>query len=57
VLTSVRALATDGRLVLMVAHRPAVLAAADRVVTLPLPAEIATGRPGAYPGAPTGATV
>jgi ATP-binding cassette, subfamily C, bacterial CydCD len=40
VLASVRELATDGRLVLMVAHRPAVLAAADRVVTLPAPAEI-----------------
>ena len=57
VLTSVRELATGGRLVLMVGHRPAVLAAADRVVTLPLPAEHATGRPVAYPGAPTGATV
>jgi ATP-binding cassette subfamily C protein CydCD len=58
VLASVRALASDGRLVLMVAHRPAVLAAADRVVTLPLPAQITTGRPGAaYPGAATGAPV
>jgi thiol reductant ABC exporter CydD subunit len=36
VLAAVRDLAGDGRLVLMVAHRPAVLAAADRVVTLPV---------------------
>ena len=59
VLASVRQLARDGRLVLMVAHRPAVLAAADRVVTLPAPAGIpaAAGRPGAYPGASTGAAV
>ncbi len=57
VLASVRELATDGRLVLMVAHRPAVLAAADRVVTLPLPAPAVTGRPGSYPGATTGVTV
>ena len=35
VLASVRELAGNGALVLMVAHRPAVLAAADRVVTLP----------------------
>jgi hypothetical protein len=38
-----------------VAHRPAVLAAADRVVTLP--ADIPAGRPGAHPGAQTGAAV
>ena len=57
VLASVRELATEGRLVLMVAHRPAVLAAADRVVTLPLPADIPAPRPGAYPGTQTGATV
>jgi thiol reductant ABC exporter CydD subunit len=59
VLASVRQLARDGRLVLMVAHRPAVLAAADRVVTLPSPADIpaAAGQPGAYPGASTGAAV
>ena len=35
VLAAIRELAAGGRLVLMVAHRPAVLAAADRVVTLP----------------------
>ena len=40
VLASVRALAGQGRLVLMVAHRPAVLEAADRVVALPVPAGI-----------------
>ena len=40
VLASVRQLARDGRRVLTVAHRPAVLAAADRVVTLPAPADI-----------------
>ena len=58
VLASVRELARDGRLVLMVAHRPAVLAAADRVVTLPAPADtLAPGRPGAYPEAPTEAAV
>ena len=59
VLASVRQLASDGRLVLMVAHRPAVLAAADRVVTLPSPADTPApaGRPGAYPGASTGAAV
>jgi len=59
VLASVRELAGDGRLVLMVAHRPAVLAAADRVVTLPAPAGTLApaGRPGAYPEAPTGAAV
>ena len=59
VLASVRELARDGRLVLMVAHRPAVLAAADRVVTLPAPAGTLApaGRPGAYPEAPTGAAV
>ena len=59
VLASVRQLARDGRLVLMVAHRPAVLAAADRVVTLPAPADTPApaGRPGAYPGASTGAAV
>jgi ATP-binding cassette subfamily C protein CydCD len=55
VLASVRELARNGRLVLMVAHRPAVLAAADRVVTLP--ADIPAGRPGAHPGAQTGAAV
>jgi ATP-binding cassette subfamily C protein CydCD len=59
VLASVRELARDGRLVLMVAHRPAVLAAADRVVTLPAPADTLApaGRPGAYPEAPTEAAV
>jgi ABC-type transport system involved in cytochrome bd biosynthesis fused ATPase/permease subunit len=60
VLASVRELARDGRLVLMVAHRPAVLAAADRVVTLPAPAQLPAaeaGQPGAYQGAPTGAAV
>jgi ATP-binding cassette, subfamily C, bacterial CydCD len=58
VLASVRELAREGRLVLMVAHRPAVLAAADRVVTLPadIPAAPAV-RPEAQPGAQTGATV
>jgi ABC-type transport system involved in cytochrome bd biosynthesis fused ATPase/permease subunit len=55
VLASVRELAANGALVLMVAHRPAVLAAADRVVTLP--AELPAGRPGACPGAQTGAAV
>ena len=55
VLASVRELARTGRLVLMVAHRPAVLAAADRVVTLP--ADIPAGRAGAHPGAQTGAAV
>ena len=59
VLASVRELARDGRLVLMVAHRPAVLAAADRVVTLPAAAGTLppAGRPGAYPEAPPGAAV
>jgi thiol reductant ABC exporter CydD subunit len=59
VLASVRELARDGRLVLMVAHRPAVLAAADRVVTLPAPADTLApaGRPGACPEAPTEAAV
>jgi ATP-binding cassette subfamily C protein CydCD len=56
VLASIRALAGAGRLVLMVAHRPAVLAAADRVVTLPAdtPA-VPAGSPGAHPGAHPGA--
>jgi ATP-binding cassette subfamily C protein CydCD len=59
VLAAVRELARDGRLVLMVAHRPAVLAAADRVVTLPAPADTLApaGRPGAYPEAPAEAPV
>ena len=57
VLASVRELARDGRLVLMVAHRPAVLAAADRVVTLPAPTPIPAAQPGAYPPAPTRAAV
>jgi ATP-binding cassette subfamily C protein CydCD len=57
VLASIRELAQDGRLVLMVAHRPAVLAAADRVVTLPAPADVPAGRPGAHPGAPAGVAV
>ncbi len=57
VLAAVRALAQDGRLVLMVAHRPAVLAAADRVVTMPEPADTAAGRPGTCPGAQTGAAL
>ncbi|MGD0701044.1 MAG: thiol reductant ABC exporter subunit CydD [Trebonia sp.] len=61
VLAAVRELAGDGRLVLMVAHRPAVLAAADRVVTLPadIPAvpAVPAVRPEAQPGAQTGATV
>jgi ATP-binding cassette subfamily C protein CydCD len=71
VLATIRELARDGGLVLMVAHRPAVLAAADRVVTLAVPAEGPAGpagpavpaglaglagRPGAYPGAPSGAS-
>jgi len=55
VLASIRELARDGRLVLMVAHRPAVIAAADRVVTLP--ADIPAGQPGTYPGAQTGVAV
>lgn len=38
VLATVRGLASRGRAVLLVAHRPAVLAVADRVVTLPSPA-------------------
>jgi hypothetical protein len=33
----------------MVAHREAVLAAADRVVTLPVSEEIPVGLPGAHP--------
>jgi thiol reductant ABC exporter CydD subunit len=41
VLATVRGLAGEGRAVLMVAHRPAVLAAADRVVMLPRPAQTA----------------
>ena len=60
VLASVRELARDGHLVLMVAHRPAVLAAADRVVTLPAPARFPAaevGQPAAYQGAQTGAAV
>jgi ABC-type multidrug transport system fused ATPase/permease subunit len=57
VLASVRELARHGRLVLMVAHRPAVLEAADRVVTLPAPADIPAGRLGANPGAQAGAAV
>ena len=63
VLASVRELAGDGRLVLMVAHRPAVLAAADRVVTLPGgpggAGDLPAGLPGAgaYPGAQAGAAV
>jgi len=64
VLASVRELAREGRLVLMVAHRPAVLAAADRVVTLPAdtPAVLAVPavgavRPETYPGAQTGAAM
>jgi thiol reductant ABC exporter CydD subunit len=55
VLAAIRELAGDGRLVLMVAHRPAVLAAADRVVTLP--ADIPAGQPGTYPGTQTGVAV
>jgi ATP-binding cassette, subfamily C, bacterial CydCD len=51
VLASIRELAEGGRLVLMVAHRPAVLAAADRVVRLPAPPPAT--RAGAYRGAPT----
>jgi thiol reductant ABC exporter CydD subunit len=60
VLASVRELAANGRLVLMVAHRPAVLAAADCVVTLPPPAGISVrpaGLPAAATGAQTGAAV
>jgi ABC-type multidrug transport system fused ATPase/permease subunit len=57
VLASVRELARDGRLVLMVAHRPAVLEAADRVVTLPASADTPAGRLGANPGAETGVAV
>jgi thiol reductant ABC exporter CydD subunit len=57
VLASVRELARDGRLVLMVAHRPAVLEAADRVVTLPASVDTPAGRLGANPGAETGVAV
>jgi ATP-binding cassette subfamily C protein CydCD len=60
VLATIRELATGGALVLMVAHRPAVLAAADRVVTLPAPAQapvLPAGRPGVFPGAQSGAAV
>jgi thiol reductant ABC exporter CydD subunit len=57
VLASIRELACDGRLVLMVAHRPAVLAAADRVVTLPAPEDNPAGPLGACPRAQTGAAV
>jgi ATP-binding cassette, subfamily C, bacterial CydCD len=57
VLASIRELASHGRLVLMVAHRPAVLAAADRVVTLPASADTPAGRLGANPGAETGVAV
>jgi ATP-binding cassette subfamily C protein CydCD len=57
VLASVRELARDGRLVLMVAHRPAVLKAADRVVTLPASADTPAGRLAANPGAETGVAV
>ena len=70
VLASVRELAREGRLVLMVAHRPAILAAADRVVTLPadtravpavpaVPAvrAVRAVRPETYPGAQTGAAM
>jgi thiol reductant ABC exporter CydD subunit len=57
VLASIRELAGAGRLVLMVAHRPAVLTAADRVVRLPELADIPDARPEAYPEAQTGATV
>jgi ABC-type multidrug transport system fused ATPase/permease subunit len=60
VLASIREVASDGALVLMVAHRPAVLAAADRVVTLPVPTEapaVRAGPPGAYPAAQSGAPV
>ena len=59
VLATIRELARGGRLVLMVAHRPAVLAAADRVVTLP----VARGDPGgpgqparSVPGSPVGSS-
>ena len=55
VLAAVRELARQGRLVLMVAHRPAVLAAADRVVPLPEPAVVPAGLGGAFPGAQPGA--
>jgi ATP-binding cassette, subfamily C, bacterial CydCD len=54
VLATIRELAGDGALVLMVAHRPAVLAAADRVVTLPVPAQaplVPASRPEAQSGA------
>jgi ATP-binding cassette, subfamily C, bacterial CydCD len=57
VLASIRELARHGRLVLMVAHRPAVLQAADRVVTLPAAADTPAGRLGANPGAETGVAV
>jgi thiol reductant ABC exporter CydD subunit len=57
VLASIRELAGEGRLVLMVAHRPAVLAAGDRVVTLPVPADAPAGRPGSYPEARPGVAV
>jgi thiol reductant ABC exporter CydD subunit len=55
VLASIRELAGEGRLVLMVAHRPAVLAAADRVVTLP--ANTPADWLGIHPGAQTEAVV
>jgi ATP-binding cassette subfamily C protein CydCD len=62
VLASIRALARAGGLVLMVAHRPAVLAAADRVVTLPAAvpavapvAPVPVRAQEAHPGAQTGA--
>jgi ABC-type transport system involved in cytochrome bd biosynthesis fused ATPase/permease subunit len=51
VLAAVRRLARVGRAVLMVAHRPAVLAAADRVVTLGAAGE-PTAVPAAWMGAP-----
>jgi thiol reductant ABC exporter CydD subunit len=50
VLAAILELAAGGSLVLMVAHRPAVLAAAGRVVTLP--ADLPAGHPGAPRGAP-----
>jgi ATP-binding cassette, subfamily C, bacterial CydCD len=51
VLAAIRELARDGRLVLMVAHRPAVLTAADRVVTLP------ADLPATHPARPSEAVV
>ena len=57
VLATIREQAGDGRLVLMVAHRPAVLAAADRVVTLPASADTPAVPPDVQPRAQSGVSV